>query len=146
MNMQNQLDNRKWLENDGIGGSINLPLENDRIGGKINPPSIHYVDMKEVTPIISTNWITSIFFGLGISGIIKIIELSINKQYSNICLYIILSSLIPIGFILQYIFVTKKYRELKNKAIPFTIGELGDFFSSISPAEDTRLYRDSTTT
>jgi len=60
MNMQDQLDIRKWSKNKRIGGLINPQgLVNDR-GGLITLPSYHYVDINQVTPIISNNWITGI--------------------------------------------------------------------------------------
>ena len=147
MNMQNQLDNQKKPENEPTG-SINIPkwLENEPIGS-INIPSFHLVDIKEVTPIISKNWLIAILFGLGIFGISKIIELYNNEQYSNIYKYVIIASLFIIaGLVLQHIFIAKKYRELENKAIPVTYGELVEFVNSISTAGDTRKYRDSTKT
>jgi len=147
MNMQNQIDNRKWSKNNRIGGVINLQgLENDR-GGLINLPSFHLVDIKEVTPIISKNWLIAFLFGLGIFGISKVIELYNNEQYSNICKYVIIASFFIItGVVSQYIFIAKKYRELKNKAIPVTYGELVEFVNSISTAGDTSQYRNSTNT
>ena len=145
--MQNQIDNRKWFNNKRIGGEINPQgLENDR-GGLINLPSFHLVDIKEVTPIISKNWLIAFLFGLGIFGISKVIELYNNEQYGNICKYVIIASFFIIaGVVLQHMFIAKKYRELKNKAIPVTYGELVEFVNSISTAGDTRQYRNSTNT
>lgn len=151
--MQNQIDNRKWFKNNRIGGVINPQgLENDR-GGLINFPSFHMVNINEVTPIISKNWIISLLYGLGMFGITKVIELynneqySNNKQYSNIYRYIIIASIFIIaGVVFEHIFIIKKYRELKNKAIPVTYAELGKFLDSISTGGDARYYRDSTNT
>lgn len=147
MNMQNQIDNQKWFKNNRIGGVINPQgLENDR-GGLINLPSFHLVDINEVAPIINKNWIISFLYGLGIFCISKVIELYNNEQYSNIYKYVIISSIFIIaGVVFEHIFITKKHRELKNKAIPVTYGELGKFVSSISTGGDAKHYRDSTNT
>lgn len=147
MNMQNQIDNRKWFNNKRIGGEINPQgLENDR-GGLINLPSFHLVDINEVTPIVSKNWLISFLYGLGVFCISKVIELYNNEQYSNIYKYIIIAILfIIVGGVLQHIFITKKHRELKNKAVSVTYGELGKFVNSISTGGDAKHYRDSTNT
>lgn len=132
--MQNRIDNRKWSKNDRIGGLINLP-------------SFHLVDLKEVTPIINKNWLIGSLFGLGIFCISKVIELYNNEQYSEICKYVIIASFFIIaGVVSQYIFIIKKYRELKNKAVSVTYGELGKFVNSISTGGDAKHYRDSTNT
>lgn len=146
--MQNHLDNQKNLKNEPTG-DINIPkwLENVPIGS-INIPTFHLVDIKEVTPIIRENWLSAILFGLGVFNISKVIEIYYNnEQYSNICKYAITASIfIVAGLVFQHIFITKKYRELKNKAISVTYGEYMKFIFSLSTAGDTRKYRDSTKT
>ena len=146
--MQNHLDNQKNQKNEPTG-SINIPkwLENVPIGS-INIPTFHLVDIKEVTPIIRENWLSAILFGLGVFSISKVIEFYYNnEQYINICKYAIIASIfIVAGVVFQHIFISKKYRELKNKAISVTYGEYMKFIFSLSTAGDTRKYRDSTKT
>ena len=148
MNMQDQLDIRKWLKNKRIGGLINPQgLENDQ-GGLINLPSYHYVDINQVTPIISNNWITSILFGIGIWGITKIVELYNIQEYSNIWDYIIATFVFfaaALGF--HFIFITKKFQKLRKEAVHVPPGAMEDFINSIiHTGGDTGRYRDSTST
>ena len=132
MNMQDQLNFRKWLKNKRIGGLINpQELENDQ-GGLINLPSYHYVDINQVTPIISNNWITSILFGIGIWGITKIVELYNSQKYNNIWDYIIFTSVFfATAIVFQFIFITKKFQKLRKEAVRVPPGEMEDFINSI---------------
>jgi hypothetical protein len=148
MNMQDQLDIQKWLKNKRIGGLINPQgLESDR-GGLINFPSYHLVDINQVTPIISKYWIPTVFFSLGIAGSFDTIKrLFIDKQYSNICLPIIISVLFfLIAIVCHYIFISKKIKKLQKEATPVPPGAMEDFIESISAAGDTRGYIRSTST
>lgn len=148
MNMQDQLDIRKWLKNKRIGGLINPQgLENDR-GGLINFPSYHLVDINQVTPIISKYWIPTVFFGLGIASSFETIKrLFIDKQYSNICLPIITSALFfLIAIVCHNIFISKKIKEFQKEATPVPPGAMEDFIEFISATGDTRGYIRSTST